>query len=167
VRALSRQARRSVMQTTIVSTSSLTPNPRNARTHSKRQIGQIAESISQFGFVVPIVADENKVILAGHGRYQAAQSLGLAAVPTTDTSVMRDGELMAHFYGVWRLVDKRADGRFYKIVKPAVIDACEMRELARDISQKKNRAAVGRSRLIEALPDVAEEVRLLDLADAI
>jgi DNA modification methylase len=72
------------MQTTLVPTSSLTPNPRNARTHSKRQIGQIAESIRSFGFVVPIVVDENKMILAGHGRHKAAQHLGLAAVPVVE-----------------------------------------------------------------------------------
>jgi len=64
-----------------MSVKSLKSNPRNARTHSKKQISQIADSIRRFGFVVPIVTDENKMILAGHGRCQAALSLGLAAVP--------------------------------------------------------------------------------------
>src|SRR6185295_15060935 len=63
-------------------TAALTPNRRNARTHSKKQIGQIADSIKAFGFVVPILTDEARNILAGHGRHAAAQLLGLDKVPT-------------------------------------------------------------------------------------
>ena len=74
------------MHIVLVPTSSITPNPRNARTHSKRQIAQIAESISRFGFVVPIIADETNMILAGHGRFQAAQSLALAEIPVVQVS---------------------------------------------------------------------------------
>src|SRR4051812_8796578 len=43
-------------------------NPHNVRTHSRRQIRQILESIETFGFVVPVVVDEDGVILSGHGR---------------------------------------------------------------------------------------------------
>jgi DNA modification methylase len=59
----------------------LTPNERNARTHSSKQIRQIAQSIKTFGFLVPLVIDENRMILAGHGRYAAAKSLGITDVP--------------------------------------------------------------------------------------
>src|SRR5437762_12739195 len=59
----------------------LTPNGRNARTHSRKQIGQIADSIAAFGFVVPILVDDGGVIIAGHGRYAAAILLGLQEVP--------------------------------------------------------------------------------------
>ena len=59
----------------------LKPNARNARTHSKKQIRQIADSIAAFGFVVPIVIDEGGIIIAGHGRYAAAKLLGLQAGP--------------------------------------------------------------------------------------
>ena len=59
----------------------LKPNPRNSRTHSKKQIRQIADSILAFGFVVPIVVDENNTILLGHGRLEAAIVLGLTEVP--------------------------------------------------------------------------------------
>ena len=55
-----------------VSPHALKPNPRNARTHSKKQIRQIADSILAFGFVVPLVVDENNTILLGHGRLAAA-----------------------------------------------------------------------------------------------
>lgn len=56
-------------------------NPRNARTHNQRQVGQIAASIEAFGFTNPILVDETDEIIAGHGRLEAAIRLGLAAVP--------------------------------------------------------------------------------------
>jgi DNA modification methylase len=66
------------MKVQCIAVDHLKPNPKNPRTHSKRQIDQIAKSI---GFVVPIVADEQNTILAGHGRREAAKQLGLAVVP--------------------------------------------------------------------------------------
>lgn len=60
---------------------SLKPNPRNARTHSRKQVGQIAASIHEFGWTAPIVVDEGNVIIAGHGRYLAARELGLTQAP--------------------------------------------------------------------------------------
>src|ERR1700721_3851401 len=60
----------------------LIPDPRNARTHSKRQIDQIKASIEAFGFTNPILADPEGHIIAGHGRLQAARALGLTEVPT-------------------------------------------------------------------------------------
>jgi DNA modification methylase len=59
----------------------LLPDPRNARTHPKRQIEQIKASISAFGFTNPILADPEGQIIAGHGRLTAAKALGLAEVP--------------------------------------------------------------------------------------
>jgi len=61
--------------------SDLKASLRNARTHSPKQIHQIAESIRAFGFVAPIVADANGEIVAGHGRYEAAKLLDLPTVP--------------------------------------------------------------------------------------
>ncbi len=60
----------------------LDPDPRNARTHSKKQIEQIAVSIREFGFSNPILIDPLGTIIAGHGRLLAAKSLGLETVPT-------------------------------------------------------------------------------------
>lgn len=62
--------------------SALHPNPKNARRHSKKQTQQIAESITAFGNLVPIVRDENDVVLLGHGRLAAARLLQLDAVPS-------------------------------------------------------------------------------------
>jgi hypothetical protein len=59
----------------------LIPYARNARTHSDEQIGQIAASIREWGWTVPVLVDEAGTIIAGHCRVLAAQKLGLADVP--------------------------------------------------------------------------------------
>jgi DNA modification methylase len=85
-----------VSQITRVDIGSLHPNPRNAHTHSQKQIGQIARSIQQFGFTSPIVADENGLILAGHGRWLAAKKLGHAHLPAVFVSGLSDAERRAY-----------------------------------------------------------------------
>src|SRR5262245_30854405 len=59
----------------------LAPFARNARTHSKKQIRQIADSIREFGFTNPVLIDEENTVLAGHGRVAAAKLLGFDRVP--------------------------------------------------------------------------------------
>lgn len=59
----------------------LVPYARNARTHGKEQIDQIAASIREFGWTNPILIDEDSGIIAGHGRLLAARKLGQATVP--------------------------------------------------------------------------------------
>ena len=59
----------------------LRPWTRNARTHSKKQVRQIADSIRTFGFTNPVLIDRENTILAGHGRVEAAKLLGLETVP--------------------------------------------------------------------------------------
>src|SRR5688500_18959391 len=54
---------------------------RNAHTHSKKQIRQIANSIKRFGWTYPILVDENNNVIAGHGRLLASSLLGLREVP--------------------------------------------------------------------------------------
>ncbi len=71
-----------MINTSLIAIEKLTPNGRNARTHSRKQIRQIADSIAAFGFVVPILVDEDGLIIAGHGRYAAAKLLELKQVPT-------------------------------------------------------------------------------------
>ena len=66
----------------LVPVASLRPYLGNARTHSKKQIRQIADSIKQFGFTNPVLVGENGEIIAGHGRVEAAKLLGLEKVPT-------------------------------------------------------------------------------------
>jgi DNA modification methylase len=59
----------------------LVPYARNARTHSPEQVAQIAASIREFGFLSPVVTAKDGTILCGHGRFYAAQKLGLKKIP--------------------------------------------------------------------------------------
>ena len=59
----------------------LKPYAGNARTHSDKQIAQIATSIEQFGFTNPVLIDDADGIVAGHGRVAAARKLGYDEVP--------------------------------------------------------------------------------------
>jgi ParB/RepB/Spo0J family partition protein len=79
----------------LISVRKLRPSKRNSRTHSKKQIRQIANSILRFGWTYPILIDENSFILAGHGRYEAAQLLGLREVPVIVISGLNDAEKRA------------------------------------------------------------------------
>jgi hypothetical protein len=74
----------------------LRPQDRNARTHSKRQIRQIADSMRRFGFNNPILTDDNSQIIAGHGRLEAAKLLGMVTVPSIRLSHMSETEKRAY-----------------------------------------------------------------------
>ena len=86
--------------------SKLKPNPRNARTHSRRQIRQIADSIAAFGFNNPVLVDEENLIIAGHGRVEAAKLLGMAEVPTVGLAHMSEAEKRAYVIADNRLAEK-------------------------------------------------------------
>jgi len=60
---------------------SVTPYAFNARKHSKKQVTQVGGSILEFGFVVPILIDENDTVMAGHCRLEAAKELGMTVIP--------------------------------------------------------------------------------------
>jgi DNA modification methylase len=77
------------------STTSIWPDPGNPRTHSNTQIEQIARSFRQFGMVNPLIVDENGGIIAGHGRYRAAKSVGLSEVPVIVLSHLSDAQKKA------------------------------------------------------------------------
>lgn len=69
------------LQVKYVSVATLVANPNNARQHSSSQVQQIAESIGKFGFNNPLLVDGDGVLIAGHGRLEAAKLLGLKDVP--------------------------------------------------------------------------------------
>jgi len=75
------------------------PYARNPRTHSDAQVAQIAASISEFGFLNPILVDGQAGIIAGHGRLLGAQALKLKEVPVIIldhlTSAQRKAYLLA------------------------------------------------------------------------
>jgi len=74
----------------------LRPNARNARTHSKKQVRQIAASIERFGFTNPVLIDSENTILAGHGRVAAAKLIGMAEVPCLRLERMSAAEKRAY-----------------------------------------------------------------------
>jgi ParB-like chromosome segregation protein Spo0J len=73
----------------------LTPYAKNAKIHSNEQIDKIAGQIAAFGFTQPIVVDKDKIIIAGHGRREAAIRLGLAKVPVIVASHLDEYQAMA------------------------------------------------------------------------
>jgi len=84
------------------SLSALTPYPANARTHSDKQVGEIAGSIERFGFVNPLLVTSAGVLIAGEGRYMAARKLGLTDVPTIELDDLSEAQIAA-----LRLADNR------------------------------------------------------------
>jgi hypothetical protein len=69
------------MEIELVSTESLIPYEFNNVKHPEAQINRIANSISEFGFNVPIIVNADNIIIAGHGRLMAAKKLGISEVP--------------------------------------------------------------------------------------
>lgn len=74
----------------------LTPCERNARTHSKKQVRQLSDSIKCFGFTNPVIIDDQSMIMAGHCRVQAALLLSLEQVPCVRLSSMSDAQKRAY-----------------------------------------------------------------------
>lgn len=87
------------------SPSSLRAQQRNARSHTKRQIRQIAKSIETFGFVNPVLIDASGCIVAGHGRVQAARLIGLTEIPTVELARMSDAQRRAYAIADNRLAE--------------------------------------------------------------
>jgi DNA modification methylase len=83
----------------------LTAYDGNARTHSDKQIAQIAASIRKFGFVNPVLISADGIVIAGHGRVEAAKQLGLLNVPTIELAHLSDAERRAYVIADNRLAE--------------------------------------------------------------
>jgi ParB-like chromosome segregation protein Spo0J len=81
---------------------SLKPYPKNAMIHTPEQIEQVANSIKRFGWTIPILVDENDVILAGHARREASLKLGMELVPVIVKRGLTEDEKSAY-----RLADNK------------------------------------------------------------
>jgi hypothetical protein len=81
------------------------PYKSNARTHGAAQIQAIAASIRRFGFTLPILATENGEMIAGHGRFLAAQSIGLKILPVRIISDLSDLDRRAYIIADNRLAE--------------------------------------------------------------
>ena len=74
----------------------LVPYARNARTHSDEQVAQIAASITEWGWTMPVLVDEGGMIIAGHGRVLAAAKLGIGEVPVMIARGWSDAQKRAY-----------------------------------------------------------------------
>ncbi len=87
------------------SLASFLPRERTPRTHSKKQIRQIADSITAFGWTNPILIDGDGRVVAGHGRLAAAKLLGIDSIPTICLSNMTEAQLRAYAIADNRLAE--------------------------------------------------------------
>ena len=83
----------------------LRPRAGNPRTHSQKQIDQIARSIQRFGFASPVLIDKDNGVVAGHGRITAAKQLGLTEVPTVCLADMSEADVRAYVIADNRLAE--------------------------------------------------------------
>ncbi len=81
---------------TYLAIADLKPYARNPRTHSKKQLRQIADSIETFGWTNPILIDAEGGVIAGHGRLEAAKLLSLETVPTIRIENLSEAQKRAY-----------------------------------------------------------------------
>ncbi|MER8633255.1 ParB/Srx family N-terminal domain-containing protein, partial [Mesorhizobium opportunistum] len=106
-----------------VSIDALIPYSKNARTHSKKQIKQIADSILEFGFTNPVLTDESNNVLAGHGRLAAARLLEWKEVPTLSITHLSEKQKRAYIVADNRIAEKAGwDKEILAIELQALVD---------------------------------------------
>lgn len=98
----------------------------NPRTHSKRQIEQIAVSIKTFGFVNPVLIDGEDIIIAGHGRVEAAKFIGMSDVPVIRVDHLTPAQIRAYVIADNKLAENA--GWDHELL------ALELRELSVDLN---------------------------------
>lgn len=77
----------------------------NSRVHSADQIDRIKRSIEEFGFINPVLIDENNTIIAGHARTESAIDLGLSEVPTISVEHLTEEQIKAYVIADNRLAE--------------------------------------------------------------
>lgn len=87
----------------MVKITDLKPYENNAKIHSDYQVGLIVESIKEFGFINPVLIDEDNNVIAGHGRIEAAKRLNLDKLPTISVSGLTETEKQAYIIADNRL----------------------------------------------------------------
>ena len=97
---------KSELSITYLPVTAVSPNPSNSRTHSKRQIHQIADSIRAFGFTNPVLLDKANVVVAGHGRVAAAKLLSMSELPTIQLDNLSPEQIRAYIIADNRLAEK-------------------------------------------------------------
>ncbi|WP_353072427.1 ParB/Srx family N-terminal domain-containing protein [Tunturiibacter gelidiferens] len=93
------------LEVTYLRTTSPKPDPRNPRVHSDKQVRQIAQSIESFGFNVPLLIDDQQMVIAGHGRLLPARRLGRETVPAIRLSHLTKSQRTAFLIADNRLTE--------------------------------------------------------------
>ena len=115
------------LKVTYLPTTSLKPYEKNPRLHSDKHVVQIAKSIENFGFNVPILVDVRQNVVAGHGRLLAAQKLGLQTVPVIKLDHLSESQYKAFLIADNRLTenstwDERLLGEQLKVLSELELD---------------------------------------------
>ena len=90
---------------TMIPIEELVPYANNAKRHSAAQISQIRASLREFGFVAPVLIDENLNIIAGHGRVEAARAEGMQTVPCVVATGLTEAQRKAYILADNRLTE--------------------------------------------------------------
>lgn len=90
---------------TMMPVDALVPYANNAKRHSAAQISQIRASLREYGFVAPVLIDEDCNILAGHGRVEAARAEGMEAVPCVLVTDLTEAQRKAYILADNRLTE--------------------------------------------------------------
>jgi hypothetical protein len=113
----------------------LQPYAKNARRHDAKQIGQLKNSIAAFQFMNPIIVDSKGVVIAGHGRLQAAIELGMTKVPVIEVTHLSDVEVKAYRLADNKLAENSTwDEGLLKIELVELIDLELAGELSFDVN---------------------------------
>lgn len=94
-----------MQQHEMIDINALTPYKNNARTHSPEQLEMIGNSIMEFGFINPVIIDENNMILVGHGRVMAAKQIGIKEVPFRRVTNLTEDQKKAYIIADNKLSD--------------------------------------------------------------
>jgi DNA modification methylase len=111
---------------TYKSPAQLKPRTNNPRTHTKKQIGQIAASIKEFGFLSPVLIDGSDGIIAGHGRVEAAKLVGMNNVPAVCVDHLTPAQVRAYVIADNKLAENAGWDR--------ALLALELQELSVDLN---------------------------------
>jgi ParB-like chromosome segregation protein Spo0J len=111
---------------TYKSPAQLKPRGNNPRTHTKKQIQQIAASIKEFGFINPVLIDGADGIIAGHGRVEAAKLIGMSDVPAVCVDHLTPAQVRAYVIADNKIAENAGWDR--------ALLALELQELAVDLN---------------------------------
>jgi len=75
---------------------SLKPNPRNPRTHSEKQIDQLARSVLEFGLLLPLLVDGDNTIVKGNAVFAALKQIGVDQIPVLRVGHLSPAQLRAY-----------------------------------------------------------------------